>query len=106
MSKLAFNHVGAESHFVECGGGHCSEAVNCRASVVAHTVERIQHRVVGHVAFARGDGNNKGLFSESGKARSSRKTATAWGASGTMCSRFIFVRSAGMRHNGSFPSRF
>src|SRR5215472_58246 len=43
-----------------------------------------------------GEGNKNGLASEPGNARNSRSTATACGASGTMCSRFIFIRSAGM----------
>src|SRR6516164_9135471 len=38
MSKLAFNHVRAEPHFIKCGGGHCSKAVNRRAAVIAHAV--------------------------------------------------------------------
>ena len=47
-----------------------------------------------------------GFASAPGSIRNSRSTATACGASGTICSVFIFIRSAGILHKAFSLSRF
>src|SRR5258707_14393009 len=59
MRKLALNYVWAETNFIYRGGGYRSEAVNRRAAVIAHAVQRIKHCVVAHIPFPRGRGEQK-----------------------------------------------
>ena len=51
VRELAFYHIGTEPHFVERGGCHRSEAMNSGATMVAHPVHRIEHRIVAHAFF-------------------------------------------------------
>src|SRR5262249_872972 len=53
VSKLALDYVWAKSHFIERAGGLCPKAVHCRATMIAHAIQRIEHGVVAHVPFAR-----------------------------------------------------
>src|ERR1700730_8128518 len=54
VGELTLYHVGSETHFVERGRGHRSEAVNGRSTVISHAVQGIEHRVVAHASLPRG----------------------------------------------------
>ena len=54
MGKLALDDVRLKAHFVECGRGQRSEAMNGRSSMIPHTVQGIEHHAVAHKSFRGG----------------------------------------------------
>src|SRR5208337_4256858 len=54
MGELTLDHIRSETHFIQRGRGHRTEAVNGRSTVITHTVQGIEHRVVAHASFPRG----------------------------------------------------